>query len=79
MRLTVNLKEDYYEAARAYSKAENVSLSQAVNRLLAIAFQKGPLPAEGPQDDEIGKAGFPTSKGAKRVTAALVDSIEADA
>ena len=79
MRLTVNLKDDYYEAARAYSKAENVSLSQAVNRLLAIAFQKADIPSQGPQDHESRKAEFPTSKGAQKVTAALVDSIEADA
>jgi|AACY02.11.fsa_nt_gi hypothetical protein len=79
MRLTVNLKEDYYEAARAYSKAEDVSLSQAINRLLAIAFQKESLPIGSPQGGEDGKNGFPTSKGAKKVTAAMVDSIEADA
>lgn len=79
MRLTVNLKDDYYEAARAYSKAENVSLSQAVNSLLAIAFQRTRVPAEDPLNDECGKAEFPTSKGAKMVTAGLVDSIEADA
>lgn len=79
MRLTVNLKEDYYEAARAYSKAENVSLSQAVNRLLAIAFQKVPLPAKDSQGNGRRGAGFPTSKGAQKVTSSLVDSLEADA
>lgn len=79
MRLTVNLKEEYYEAARAYSKAEDVSLSQAINRLLAIAFQQESLPLGSPRGDEREKKEFPTSKGARKVTAALVESIEADA
>jgi hypothetical protein len=79
MRLTVNLKDDYYEAARAYAKAENVSLSQAVNHLVEIAFQKANLPSGGPRGEESRKAAFPASRGARKVTAALVDSIEADA
>lgn len=79
MRLTVNLKEEYYQAARAYSQAENVSLSQAVNRLLAIAFQKSHTTEKGETTGSRVRSRFPTSKGAKKVTSAIIEAIERDA
>jgi len=76
MRLSVNLKEEYYEAVRAYSKAENVSLSQALNRLLATAFQRSCPPTN---EGERTEPHFPTSRGARKVTSALIDALETDA
>ncbi|MGF1531757.1 MAG: hypothetical protein ACFCU4_10425 [Puniceicoccaceae bacterium] len=56
-----------------------MSLSQTINDLLAIAVQKESLPIGIPKGGENEERVFPTSKGAKNVTAALVESIETDA
>lgn len=71
MRLTVNLEERYYRAAKALAKAEDLSLSMAVNRLIAMGFER-------PTPEGQGDSGFPVSRGAKPVTAERVEEIEAD-
>lgn len=73
MRLTVNLKEPYYRAAKALSKAEDCSLSTAVNRLIAAGFE-----AHTPKLSEktARNPSFPTSPGRLRVTADIVEQIE---
>ncbi len=39
MRLTVNLDDDVYKAVRAPAEAEDISISEAVNRLLRRALE----------------------------------------
>ena len=54
MRLTVNLDDDLYGVARSLSRAEDISISEALNRLLRRALQ----PPARPRRD---KSGLPTS------------------
>lgn len=59
MRLTVNLESDLYSVAKALSKAEDISISEAVNRLLRRALE--------PRRPAIKKSrtGFPVVKGSR--------------
>lgn len=76
MRLSINLREPYYRAAKALSKAEDCSLSSAVNQLIAAGFEQ-----QGNQSKQksVSHQAFPTSKGRHRVTATMVNQIEQDA
>ena len=77
MRLTVNLSEEHYRAAQAYSKAENLSLSEAVNRLIAFGFHRSSPKADGCRSAKAVAEVFPTSRGVRRVTSGDVAQIEA--
>ena len=77
MRLTVNLSDEHYRVAQAYSKAENLSLSEAVNRLISFGFERGASTVVRHQPAKTGAVVFPTSRGARRVTSNDVDQIEA--
>lgn len=78
MRLTVNLSDEHYRAAQAYSKAENLSLSEAVNRLIAFGFARGAGSAGAPSSKKPGREAFPTSRGARMVTSKQIEEIEKD-
>lgn len=73
MRLSVNLEEPYYRAAKALAKAEDCSLSAAVNRLVRAGFERldqrrAPSPRAGMP--------FPVSRGARPITSEMVDNID---
>jgi hypothetical protein len=77
VRLTVSLSDEHYRAAQAYSKAENLSLSEAVNRLIAFGFERGARSSKKPPRKKIGTVVFPTSRGARRLTLQDMEQIDA--
>ena len=60
MRLTVNLDDDLYGVARSLARAEDISISEAFNRLLRRAL--APSPASRTKD----KTGLPSSPSKRR-------------
>jgi hypothetical protein len=75
MRLTLNLEPDLYVLAKSLSKAEDCTISAAVNRLLRRS-----LPGNSTVSDEkpVMRNGFLVSRGAIPVTSELVKQIEAE-
>lgn len=59
MRLSVNLEDDLYAAARSLAIVEHCSISAAVNKLLRRSLQAASLPKVR------GKRKFPEIKGAR--------------
>jgi len=70
MRLTVNLEEDLYIIARALARAENCSISEAVNRLV----RRGLMPRSHAEK----KSGFPVVRGTRPFTSEDVYRIEGE-
>ena len=78
MRLTVNLDTDLYALAKSLAKAEDCSISAAVNRLLARAFRIQP-PRSGRGHARAAKRnGFVITRGKRPVTADTVRAAEAE-
>ena len=78
MRLTINLESDLYAVAVSLAKAEDCSISAAVNRLVRRA-----LPGAGPRRGEPAhgmelRNGLLVCEGRQVVTAETVQSIEAE-
>ena len=78
MRLTVNLDPDLYAVAVSLAKAEDCSISAALNRLL----RRG-LPGDGEHDiRSVGapktRNGFVVSRGARPITAETVRRSETE-
>ena len=78
VRLTVNLDSDLYAVAVSLAKAEDCSISAAVNRLL----RRG-LPGDGEHDLRSAgilpiRNGFVVSRGARPITAETVRRSEAE-
>jgi len=76
MRLTLNLEQELYAVAKSLAKAEDCSISAAVNRLLrrALSGQPGqgtPAPSALEQ-----RNGFVISLGARPITADTVRQAE---
>jgi hypothetical protein len=70
MRLSINLEDDLYAAARSLAVEENCSISAAVNKLLRRSFEATPPPSGR------GKRKFPTIKGSKPFRSEDVYKIE---
>lgn len=60
MRLTVNLDDELYGIARSLARAEDITISEAVNRLLRRAVE--PVPRRRFRD----KSGLPRSPSKRR-------------
>ena len=75
MRLTINLDESYYRAAKALSKAEDLSISAALNRMIAAGFERQAR-MHPTNDSEDGFESFPVSAGSKPLTSDLVAEID---
>ena len=78
MRLTVNLESDLYAVAKSLAKAEDCSISAAVNRLLrrslpGSAKQRSRRSAQPPKRNR-----FVISRGRQPITADTVGQIEAE-
>lgn len=58
MRLSVNLDEDLYNAARTLARAEDISISEAINRLLRRALEQ-------PATLQKSRRGFPVLRGSR--------------
>ncbi|MFP4283064.1 MAG: hypothetical protein ACLFR7_10975 [Opitutales bacterium] len=74
MRLTVNLEEPFYRAAKAISKAKDVSLSAAVNKLIAVGFERRNLAQTRTMEEA--RQPFPSSRGRRSIDAAAVALLE---
>jgi len=77
MRLTVNLESDLYALAKSLAKAEDCSISAAVNRLLRRALPGGNND-ERRHTRRSRRNGFIISKGSKPITPDMVRNIEAE-
>ena len=77
MRLTVNLESDLYAIAKSLAKAEDCTISAAVNRLLRRS-----LSVRETNEKRSGKSskrnGFVVSLGRKPITAEIVRQIETE-
>ncbi len=78
MRLTVNLEPDLYALAKSLAKAEDCSISVAVNRLLRKA-----LPGQGGPEKQAGRKpvmrnGFRVSRGVVPITPEMVQKAESE-
>ena len=78
MRLTINLEPELYAVAVSLAKAEDCSISTAVNRLVRRA-----LPGAGPGRDGVRRGmkrrnGLLVCEGREVVTAETVQRIEAE-
>jgi hypothetical protein len=78
MRLTVNLERDLYALAKSLAKAEDCTISAAVNRLLRRS-----LPGSGNQGSRrpaqpAKRNGLVISRGRQPITADTVRQIEAE-
>jgi len=78
MRLTVNLEPDLYALAKSLAKAEDCSVSAAVNRLLRRSLPDGKKhPAQRSVRPQK-RNGFLVSRGRKPITGDTVRQLEAE-
>ena len=78
MRLTVNLESDLYALAKSLAKAEDCSLSAAVNRLLRRGLTDGSKHGRQPSVRPAKRNGFVISRGRQPITADTVRRVEAE-
>ena len=78
MRLTVNLESDLYALAKSLAKAEDCSISVAVNRLLRRSLSGAARGATKTSLRTAKRNGFVISRGKRPVTADTVRQIEED-
>ena len=76
MRLTINLEPDLYAVAVSLSKAEDCSISAAVNQLLRRALPGAPSSAGRPFSSMVRRNGLLVCDGREVVTAETVQQIE---
>ena len=76
MRLTVNLEADLYAVAKSLAKADDCSISDAVNRLLRRSLSTDVPHAKGKKS--MKRNGFVISHGRRPITADIVREIEAE-
>lgn len=77
MRLTINLEPDLYGVAVSLAKAEECSISAAVNRLVRRSLPETVDGFEQPARRMERRNGLPVCEGREVVTAETVRSIEA--
>ena len=73
MRLTINLDQDLYEIGKGLAQAEDISISQAINRLLRERTEPPRRPSS-PRCHRV--SGLPVSQGRRPITAADVRKAE---
>jgi hypothetical protein len=78
MRLTVNLETELYALARSLSKAEDCSISSAVNRLLRRSLALDGSGHGSRTATPVQRNGFTVSQGAMPVTAEMIKQLEAE-
>ena len=76
MRLTVNLDPDLYAVAVSFAKAEDCSISAAVNRLLRRGLPGGQTLFAPPAGRTVRRNGILVSLGGAPITADTVHGIE---
>ena len=75
MRLTVNLEPDLYALAKSLARAEDCSVSAAVNRLLRRALS-GAAKQDGQPRRPAKRNGFAISHGRQPITVDTVRRVE---
>jgi hypothetical protein len=78
MRLTVNLEPDLYALAKSLAKAEDCSISAAVNRLLRRSLPNGKELSGRRMRRPSKRSGFAISRGRTPITADTVRQLEAE-
>ena len=78
MRLTINLEPDLYAAAVSLAKAEDCSMSAAVNRLVRRALPGAEPGGSGEARRMKRRNGLLVCSGRELVTAEAVQKIEAE-
>ena len=78
MRLTINLESDLYAVAVSLAKAEDCSISAAVNRLVRRALPGAEPRRGGPAPGMALRNGLLVCEGRQVVTPETVQSIEAE-
>ena len=76
MRLTINLEPDLYAVAVSLSKAEDCSISAAVNQLLRRGLPGGPSDVGEPLSSMVRRNGLLVCDGREVVTAEAVQQVE---
>ena len=79
MRLTINLEPDLYAVAVSLAKAEDCSISAAVNELLRRALPGAQSGPEEPPSGMVRRNGLLVCDGREVATAETVQRIEDDA
>lgn len=77
MRLTVNLEPDLYGIAKSLAKAEDCTISAAVNRLLRRSLSARGEDGSRRKSRRTQRNGLPISRGRRPITADTVRRIEA--
>ena len=78
MRLTVNLEPDLYAVAKSLAKAEDCTISAAVNRLLRRSLPGWAQHGARRSVQPAKRGGFVISRGKRPITADTVRQIEAE-
>ena len=78
MRLTVNLENDLYALAKSLAKAEDCTISAAVNRLLRRSLPGAAKDRSVRSRFSSKRNGFVISRGKRPITADTVRQIEAE-
>ncbi len=78
MRLTVNLENDLYALAKSIARAEDCTISAALNRLLRNALPGGAGSSKAASMKPRMRNGLAISRGRVPVTADLVKQLEAE-
>ena len=78
MRLTINLEPEIYAVAVSLAKAEDCSISAAVNRLVRRALPGAESGGSGDARRRKRRNGLPVSRGKEVITAETVRKIEAE-
>jgi hypothetical protein len=77
MRLTVNLDSELYALAKSLAKAEDCTISAAINRLLTRAFLQERQPDHRTRRPAK-RNGFVVSRGTRAITDEMVRQAEAE-
>ena len=78
MRLTVNLEPDLYAVAKSLARAEDCTISAAVNRLLRRSLPGSAKDGGRRSVQPAKRSGFVISRGKRPITADTVRQIEAE-
>ena len=78
MRLTVNLDPNLYALAKSLAKAEDCSISAAVNRLLHRSLPSGNSGAHRTSNRVRKRNGIAVSRGRRPITADTIRQAEAE-
>jgi hypothetical protein len=78
MRLTVNLENDLYALAKSQAKAEDCTISTAVNRLLRRSLEAAADPNPKRASRSAKRNGFVISRGKHPITADTIRQIDVE-